>query len=672
MHAIRMNNRERALTACYVAALVWLNAYWCREVFLLDHIGQMNSMHGFWMGLSRLAGDAWYKPTWWRYAYDGMPFEYTYVPLVPGLIAGISKLTGWSLGRAFGVVAGFVFCFGPVAMFLMAREVTRRAGWSFVAAMAYCLVAPSQLLAPDGEFGLSHVRDARRILLTFGWDEVPHELALALVCLAVLFLVRGLRSRKARSFVWAGLCLTLALLASAFGATAMLLVLSCLWISWGETGDWKRNGAALMLCALLAYLAMCPFLPPTLIAAIRGNANLLPVSAWSWGSFGTLAAVAGGGILMWFFLRRVQWHVRFFLLLAYVYSAIPVLERWNLHFLPQAERYKVEMEMWLVLLAASAAAALLDRVPIAARAVVALMLLLPAAAQVKALRQYDRALVGSSDVRETIEYQVAEWLQANLPEGRVFAPGTIGQWMNAFTAQQQLGGGSYPTIPSVPIQLPIAGITYLGRPAEIADMGTLWLTAFGVDALVVPGRGSPEFWKPFHTPEPFSGTLPLLWRERDTSIYSIPRRKGGLAHIVPEAAIIKTAPQDFFDLTQIRAYVAALENPAKAEAEWRWIDDNHGRIQASLEPGDVVSLQITYHPGWKAFAGGKAASITSDGLAQMVIHADCSGSCEVDLSYDGGWEAKVVRILSLATIVGVAVWVVAGLRRREVARVSAS
>jgi hypothetical protein len=667
-----MKHREWALTAFYAAVLVWLNAYWCREVFFFDHIGQMNSMHGFWMGLARLAGDAWYKPTWWRYAYGGMPFEFTYAPLVPGLTAGISKLTGWSLGRAFGVVAGFVFCFGPVAMFLMMREVTRRAGWSFVASILYCLFSPSQLLAPDNEFSLRHLRDARRILLTFAWDEVPHELALALVCLAVLFLVRGLRSREAGSFLWAGVSIALALLANAFGATAMLIMLLCLLMTW-DTGSWKQNGAALTLCALAAYLAMCPFFPPTLVAVIARNASISDPSSSAWASVGTLAIVGGGSVVLWFLSRRWRlWYLRFFLLLAWVYSAVPVLDQWRLHFLPQPGRYKVELEVWLILLVVSAGGVLLDRAPKAARVVLALLLLWPAVAQVRSHRRFAKEVIRSSDARETIEYQVAVWLDANLPDGRILAPGTIGQWMNAFTKQQQLGGGSFPTTPSVPIQLPIGGLTYLTKTAEVADWGALWLTAYGVDALVVPGRNSPEYWKPFQAPDAFSGALPLLWRDRDTSIYSVPRHNGGLAHIVPGATIVRNAPRDFSDLSQVRVYVAALENSANAVTEWHWIDDNHGRIRTRLEPGDVISLQITYHPGWKAFAGGKAASITSDGLAQMVVHADCSGLCEVDLSYDGGWEGKALRMLSLATILGVALWGVAGLRRRKVARVSTS
>lgn len=650
-----MNNRERTLTACYIAALVWLNVYWCREVFFFDHIGQMNSMHGFWMGLARLAGDAWYKPTWWRYSYDGMPFEYTYAPLVPGLIAGISKLSGLSLGRAFGVVAGFVFCFGPVAMFLMARELTRRAGWSFVACVTYCLFAPSQWLAPDQEFGIRHLRDARRILLTFVWDDVPHELALALVCIAVLFLVRGLKSGKAGSFVWAGMAMVFALLANAFGATAMLIVLLCLLVTW-DTGSVTRNTAAVALCALAAYLAMCPFLPPTLLAVISRNANNSVATAWTWWSAAALAVIAGGSVVLWFLSRHWKYgYLRFFLLLAWIYSSIPVLNQWNLHFLPQSERYKVELEVWLVLFGVFVAAELLRSAPKAMRVAGAIVLLIPAAAQVRSHRQFAKAMIRSSDARETIEYQVADWLQANLPDARVFAPGTIGQWMNAFTGQQQLGGGSFPTIPSLPIQLPITGLTYLDTKPEVADWGIVWLTAFGVDAIVVPGPNSPEYWKPlFRGPEAFQGTLPLLWRERDTSIYSVPRRKGGLAHVIPETVVVKNAPRDFFDLNQVRLYVAALEDPAEPVAEWSWLDDNHGRIRTSMKPGEVISLQITYEPGWKAFAGGKAAFITPDGLAQMVVRADCSGSCEVDLSYDGGWEAKLTRLLSVITILGVA------------------
>src|SRR5581483_5746310 len=335
-----MKAHSRLLTAGYAAVLVWLNAYLCREVFVFDHFGQMNSMHGFWMALSRVAGPAWLHPTWWRYAYDGMPYEYTYAPLVPALIAGISRITGFSASHAFGIVAGFVFCFGPVAIFLMAREATGRPGWSFVAATAYSLLTPSLLLAPEQGFAWRYIREPRRTLLTFGWDDVPHELALAFVCIAVLFLIRGLRNRKTGSFVWAGLAIALALLSNAFGATATLIVLSCLLAAW-KTGKWARNTAAVAACALAAYLAMCPFLPPSLIRVIAQNAKVTAPGAWTWTSWAALFGLGCAAAGLWFASRRLNWVLQFFLLLAWIFGAIPVLDQRNLRLLPQPERYKV-------------------------------------------------------------------------------------------------------------------------------------------------------------------------------------------------------------------------------------------------------------------------------------------------------------------------------------------
>src|SRR5689334_479344 len=602
-----MKTEHRLAVVGYAVALIWLNAYLCREVFVFDQFGQMNSMHGFWMALSRSAGSSWLHPSWWRYAYGGMPYEYTYAPLVPTLIAGISKISGGSASHAFGVVAGFVFCFGPVALFLMAREATGREGWRFVAAAVYSLLTPSLLLAPEDRFAWRYIREPRRMLVAFGWDDVPHELALACVCIGVLFLIRGLRNRTTGSFVWAGVAIALALLSNAFGATATLIVLSCFLAAW-KTGIWARNAAAVAGCALAAYLAMCPFLPPSLIATIGRNARVSAPGSWTWTSWAALFGLACTAAGLWFLSRRLNWVLQFFLLLAWIFAAVPVLDQHNLHLLPQPERYKVDMDVWITLLAVFAAAELVDRLPKIARIAIALLLLWPVTAQVRFERHYLKSFVRPFDVRQTIEYQTAEWLQTNLPDARVFGPGTVGQWMNAFTNQQQLGGGSFPTIPTLPIQLPIIGLTYLTTPAEVADWGKLWLTAFGVDAVVVPGRASPEYWKPFHAPEAYVGALPLLWRERDTSIYGVPRRNRGLVHVISQDALVKNAPKDFLDLGQVRAYVAAIESADTASAELQWVDETHAQLRTRIDPGKMISIQITYHPGWNAVAAGRPRS----------------------------------------------------------------
>ena len=111
--------------------IIWLNAYICRQVFFIEYTGKMNSIHGVWIAMARLAGEHWYKPTWWPYWYNGTPFEYTYAPLVPALSAAIARLSGFSAAHGFQIVSGGIYCFGPAALFLMARQLTPgRAGAS--------------------------------------------------------------------------------------------------------------------------------------------------------------------------------------------------------------------------------------------------------------------------------------------------------------------------------------------------------------------------------------------------------------------------------------------------------------------------------------------------------------------------------------------------------------
>ena len=61
-----------------------------------------------------------------------MPAELTYSPLVPWL--------GWHLG-IYAVMA-WIFAIGPVALFLMAWQLSGKPGWAFVAGLVYSLASP--------------------------------------------------------------------------------------------------------------------------------------------------------------------------------------------------------------------------------------------------------------------------------------------------------------------------------------------------------------------------------------------------------------------------------------------------------------------------------------------------------------------------------------------------
>jgi len=597
--------------------------------------------------MANLAGEHWYKPSWWPYWYNGMPFEYTYAPLVPALTFAIARLSGFSAAHAFQIVSGSVYCLGPAALFAMAWQLTRRAGWSFVAAVVYSLSSASALLLPDTNFSLSHLRDPRRLYLSFVWDELPHQLALALVCLAVLFLAGTLHDRRFRSFVWAGGLVSLALLASAFGATGLLLFVGCLLATY-ETTTWKRNFAFVFLCSVVGYLAMCPFLPPSLILAIRSNAGLFSHMAWTTASFGTLAAVLCGGVLLWFVSRSWRaWYLRFFFLLAYVTFAIPALyEKRGLHFFPQSARYKVELELALVLLVVFGIAPLIDRLPRLARIVLAIAFLWPAYNQVLSHRRFSRNAIQPVDIAKTIEYQVAKWVETSLPGWRVQAPGSFWPWLNTFSKVPQFTGGSFPTAPNL-VQLRAASELNGGSETAIP---AIWYKAYGVDAVIVPGRDSPEFWQPHPFGHQFDGVFPVVWDERDTRIYAVPRPARTLAHVVPQLAVVSRVPAGLSDTVQIERYVAAVEAAAASPATFVWLRDSRARIHATLGANQVVSVQVTYHAGWKATEGARTVPISKDGLGQMILSPERPGDYDISLVYDGGWESKLCRAVSATVL----------------------
>src|SRR5258706_13555974 len=115
--------REMFLATAYAAALLWINAYICRDFFTAS-TDYMNSMHGFWTAMAKLGGDGWFHPAWWPYWDCGIPFEYAYAPLAPGMAAAWAAIRGIPHAVAFQSVTGFFYCLGPLTLFTMAWRLT--------------------------------------------------------------------------------------------------------------------------------------------------------------------------------------------------------------------------------------------------------------------------------------------------------------------------------------------------------------------------------------------------------------------------------------------------------------------------------------------------------------------------------------------------------------------
>ena len=117
-----------------------------------------------------------------------------------------------------------------------------------------------------------------------------------------------------------------------------------------------------------------------------------------------------------------------------------------------------------------------------------------------------------------------------------------------------------------------------------------------------------------------------------------------------EIAIVRHPPASPSDTGEIEKYVAALDDPTAPAAEFEWTGQNRIRIQSTVQPGQALSVQVSYHPGWHARAGNQALPVARDGLGLMFLRPNCSGACDIQLDYDGGWELRLCRYLSFSAI----------------------
>jgi hypothetical protein len=650
VNSVPIGRREWLTALAFALVLLWINAYICRDLFR-NPTAYMNSMHGFWIALAKHAGNSWFKANWWPYWDCGIPFEAAYAPLVPGATAAWTALTGASPFLTFQYVTGVLYCLGPLTLFAMVWLLMRTPGYAFAAALLYSLTAPTQLIVPDGAFSWTSFWDARRLFLMTVWDDTPHLAALALLPIAILSLVRSLQRRRLRYYISAILSIALMALASEFGAIEIILAAFCLLFVF-QRETLRRNIAITAALGAGAYALVLPFLSPSLIGAIAQESGNGHSPIFTLGSLTALGIVAVGWAILFQYLPRWtgDWRLQFFAYFAYLTASIPVIAAYlHRQFLPQPDRYKVEIELALAIFLVFGLRPWFERATLPLKAALIFLLLALAGEQIASHRHFARAIHAPKDVTKTIEYRTA--VRAQLIGTRVMLPGSIAQWANAFSDVKQFSGSSWSKAMNPVQQLGVAAI-YNGAstPEQDARISLLWLKAFGVGAIAVDGPSSQEFWKPYTHPSKFEGVLPVLWRMDDVTMYSVPERAASLAHVVPESAIVMHAPANVGDVAGMKSYVSALEDSSLPLAEMRWDGLNRVHVRTTAVPGQAISIQITYHPGWHALSVGHVISLHADGLGLMWLDPKCNGPCEVELNYDGGWELRLSRFVSFAAI----------------------
>ncbi len=643
---VKTSRREALGVAIFTLVLVWINTYIARDLFFSSST-HMGSMHGFWTAMAARAGDSWFHANWWPYWELGIPFEFTYQPLVPGVAALVSALRNCPAGIGYQSVTGLCYILGPLTLFFAAWRLTGKSGLSFTAALIYSLTSVTQIVAPDGNFEFKNLLDARRLYVMAVWDDTPHMAALVFLPLVMLFLARSIQTRKPVYYALTAASIAGAALASAFGPVSVVLAAVSM-LATIDNRNWRRNLMLTVALGAWGWAIAAPFLSPSFIAVIR-EANAAQNGGWTVGSLTAVAFTLLGCAILCHYLPRItaDSSMRFFALFAWVVSSIPIAEMMlRVHFLPQPERYKLEMELALPVVAAFGLGSLFRRMPGAIRLAAAFLLFTLAVQQVAAFRKAEKGDTIPTDVRGTVEYRAATWSQQHFPQLRFFMPGSIAQWTNTFTDIQQFTGESFTLATNQVQQRADTAIAFgSADPKELAQ-ALAWLKVYGVGVVTVAGKDSEEYWKAFPFPKKFDGILPAIWSEGGVTMYRVPLREFTLAHVVAESALVRRQPRAPDDTKEVERFAAALDDPSLPGTAFDWEGRNRIRIRSTVLPGQVLTIQEGFHPGWHATVSGKPAKLYKDGLGLMWLRPDCRGDCQVTLDYDGGWELRICRWLS--------------------------
>jgi hypothetical protein len=689
--------RDYAKTVGCAALLFALNAYLTPLLFRTAYTAQMGSIEAAFIGLARYASEHWNDMGWFPLWYGGVPYPDTYPPLLHWVCGLVITLAGVSPGNAYHFVTAVVYSLGPVTLFWMAWRLCGSRACALTAGIGYSLISPTCLLVASARVDSDGFWGPRRLLTLVAWGEGPHLTSMCLLPLAIGLLHVALEKRKPWYWVAAALSIAAVPMSNWLGGMALTICIAAYLFAGLPAG---RKTVSTLLCTgalgIYAYAIAVPWLSPATIAVIRANAPRVANNFQSNQTQRIFAAAVAAAFLLaaWAMARwKLARHTRFALLVSLVLAPAALGAMWfKLSLLPQPDRYHLEMDMFLWVAAVFAVWPLVRKLftlrPLPhgrgsdatsrsvsasiraatvrerllgwgpALAIVA-VLVLACVPIVKHQRRSARWIARPIKIETTIEYKTAKWLDAHLPGARVFAPGTIGFWLNAFSNAPQLTGGfdngiRNPFVPATIFQV------YAGdRQQFMVDL----LRAYGCDAMIGGGKDSAEVYHPISHPEKLRG-LTELWRDGGDAIYDIPRRSRSLAHVMRPGDVVMR-PLALYGFSVLDPYLAALDAPGYPAAQFRWRASSAASVTADMQPDQILSVQIAWDKGWNASVGGRPVPAWSDKLGQMVVEPKCGGPCTVELIYDGGTEGVYARAINRLALAGGGLWILVAILWRK-------
>lgn len=629
-----------------------------RPLFRVKYMELWGSIESTFVSDARFLRDNWVHPNWQPNWYCGTRTDYIYPPALRYGTAAITKAVPKVLPvRAYHIYCAAFYCFGIAAVYMLARygSRSRLAGW--IAAAMIALVSPcywfAQQIAVDAPWGMPH-----RLNVLVRYGEGPHMTALAWIPLALLFSFRALQQWRPASLAAAAICSAMVVANNFYGATSLALLFPALawavYITHLDHWIWMRAAAI----AALAYGLTAFWLVPSYVRLTLSNMRYVSSEGNLWSVWVFLAVVLGFVLFSDHFARgRKERAYAAFLGGALVIFFVNVLGHLYLNFRVFGEpgRLFPEFDLIVILVAVEALRRFWDGAAWRKAAAAAVVLCVLATSYVY-LMNARKFFVVDPDPTDQVEYQMQDWMHANMPNSRALAAGSVRFWYNAWHDLPQIGGGSEQGLLN-PIVMPAQWEILQG---EGFNLSLWWLQLLGADAVLVNEPHSREHYHDFQFPKKFQDKLAVLHDDlAGNIIYKVPRRYASLARVVDRQRLeaLPEIPGNG-DEPSLSAWADVLENGPEAATQTQWSGTDALLVKAPVKEGQSVVVQVSFDSNWRAYVGDQRVPVRRNKLGLMTIDAP-AGTQEIRLQFPTPFSNQVGRAVTLLTLLAIG-WLFCG------------
>ncbi len=242
--------------------------------------------------------------------------------------------------------------------------------------------------------------------------------------------------------------------------------------------------------------------------------------------------------------------------------------------------------------------------------------------------------------------RVTEMLQ-NVPKSeRVFLSGTSVFWINSKLDIAQVRGG----VDQASIHPFWAHGVFQIREGESSELALNWLKALGASWILVHGEGSQEPYRDFKHLEKFGGIGEIggireIREEKGDTLYKV--SGASIARVADKSILEVKKPKNGADQDTLTKYVNTFKTPLSLTSSHfaRLVE-----INADLKKDEVISLAISFSPGW-AIEGGAGGRVVGDSLGNIVVIPAAAGRVHLSLEYRiQAWERVIPVLISLVLV----------------------